>query len=174
MQNAQYDECDEQVDQQCGHRRHLLSKCVWFDVSLSRWTPSGCATLDGRRNHARSPDDVEGDGNEDMLVLCECDHLTEFAVMLYDQTSKGTLASPTISAAEIPTNLSTTMQMLTYLALLVLLLGSIVYSRLVLRTRVGQFKCHQEHNGAEYAANVGSGISNYPNCDGDSLQQRSQ
>ena len=32
----------------------MMSKCMWFDVMLSRWTPSGCATLDRRRKRHES------------------------------------------------------------------------------------------------------------------------
>ena len=47
-----------------------LAKCVWRDEKLSRWTPSGCATLFGER---------DGD-----WVWCEANHATEFGVLLFD------------------------------------------------------------------------------------------
>ena len=77
--NRSHDDGDDEplLDEE---NHHLLSKCVWFDVSLSRWTPSGCATLDYRRqrHHSFHEDDSEDDNNN--KVLCECNHLTEFAL----------------------------------------------------------------------------------------------
>ena len=65
-------------------QHHLLSKCVWFDESMSRWTPSGCATFHTRRQPLHSqPTMSDMNKSGESLLLCECNHLTEFAVTLY-------------------------------------------------------------------------------------------
>ena len=80
-----------------------LSKCVWFDEALSQWSPSGCATLiDPRRRggntssssaanaDAENTSNDHNDNHEEnaddagtQFVICECTHITEFAVMMY-------------------------------------------------------------------------------------------
>ena len=66
------------------YQHHHLSKCVWFDESLSRWTPSGCATFDTRRHSFRSHHVMSGiNAPQQPLLLCECTHLTEFAVVMF-------------------------------------------------------------------------------------------
>ena len=68
-----------------------LSKCAWYDESLSRWSPSGCATLDPRRRYSSRAEGTAGataertldDNNEGVALMCECTHTTEFAVMMY-------------------------------------------------------------------------------------------
>ena len=50
-----------------------IMKCVWHDTLLKRWAPSGCTT------------DRTGDlvADEHEIILCHCDHLTDFAVVKY-------------------------------------------------------------------------------------------
>lgn len=57
----------EAVDQQCG----LLS-CQFFDKKLNAWNSKGCVT-----KH------VEHFGQGAASLTCECDHLTDFAVLQY-------------------------------------------------------------------------------------------
>ena len=68
----------------------LLTKCAWFDTALERWATSGCSTK------AISPSDYEP-------VLCECSHLTEFAVLMFsgsDTNFTSSFATSSHSAAE--------------------------------------------------------------------------
>ena len=56
------------------HNPDMLLKCVWYDSILDRWSPSGCAT------HAIRSKAVD-QGSQ--TVVCECNHLTEFALRMY-------------------------------------------------------------------------------------------
>ena len=59
--------------------RDQLLKCVWFDTVLTRWSSSGCAThllIDTIRVN-----DFKNDGER--FVLCECNHRTEFGLVMY-------------------------------------------------------------------------------------------
>ena len=115
--------------------QHRLSKCAWFDDSLSRWTPSGCATFDTRRPSPHRQTMSVGD-NEMPLILCECTHLTEFAVLLY-RTSSASLSRSGATKESRAANLYNTSQqqymelqlhLYACLALMIVALGNSIYS----------------------------------------------
>ena len=77
---------------------NALSKCVWFDSKLTRWSPSGCVTFDTGNNIVHE-EDID-DSNEVVVVLCECNHLTDFALMLYPTNNTSSSISDTSSSAK--------------------------------------------------------------------------
>ena len=102
---------------------HVVSKCVWFDKLLSRWSPSGCVTF------GHHLDDT--DGGDNGSVMCECNHLTEFALMLYDTiySSEGSHGSQRGFSSH---SFEIEIQLYLSLALMTLALCNSLYNRYVI------------------------------------------